>query len=65
MKAVVTLADVREARGIVAELAAANPLLQPVFDRLDREYAAMRAGANAESSLQRAARRSREARELI
>ena len=38
---VFTIEEVREARGKVAELAARNPLLQPVFDRLDREYQAM------------------------
>lgn len=37
----VTVKELREARGIVAELAAKNPLLQPVFDRLDREYESM------------------------
>lgn len=38
---VFSIEEVREARGKVAELAAQNPLLQPVFDRLDREYKAM------------------------
>jgi len=54
----VSLADLREARGIVAELAVNNPLLQPVFDRLDREYKAALAApkltpAQAEASRRR------------
>lgn len=36
-----TIDDLREARDKVAELTANNPRLQPVFDRLDREYRAM------------------------
>lgn len=55
----VSIADLREARGIVAELAAKNPLLQPVFDRLDRECRAF-----TETPLQAEARRRREIREL-
>lgn len=55
-----TLADIREARGVVAELAAANPILQPVFERLDREYRAAK-----EDGVDRVARRARDARELI
>lgn len=39
----IPLDELREARGVVAELAARNPLLQPVFDQLDREYEAMAA----------------------
>ena len=59
----VTIQEVREARGIVAELAANNPLLQPVFDRLDREYQAMRAAPKL-TPMQAEARRRRELREL-
>lgn len=58
-----TLAEIREARGVVAELAVANPLLEPVFDRLDREYTMAKEGN--ESPLMVAAVRAREIRTLI
>lgn len=58
----VTLAELREARGIVAELAANNPLHPPVFERLDREYKAML--GKAETPIASEARRRREVREL-
>lgn len=60
---VVNLADLREARGVVAELAANNPLLQPVFDRLDREFQQMIAKPKL-SPTQALAQRRRELREL-
>lgn len=59
----VTLAELREARDKVAELTANNPTLQPVFDRLDREYKAMRSGPIL-APAQIIAQRSREIREL-
>lgn len=59
----VTLADLREARDKVAELTANNPRLQPVFDRLDREYKAMRTTPTL-APVQVIARRNREVREL-
>lgn len=59
----VSLADLREARGIVAELAVNNPLLQPVFDRLDREYKAALAVPKL-TPLQAAAQRYQEIRAL-
>jgi hypothetical protein len=59
----VTLAELREARDKVAELTANNPRLQPVFDRLDREYRAMRTKPHL-SPVQIIASRSREVREL-
>lgn len=59
----VTLADLREARAKVAELTANNPRLEPVFDRLDREYKAMMIKPTL-SPVQITARRSRDLREL-
>ncbi|SEM87086.1 hypothetical protein SAMN04488103_102299 [Gemmobacter aquatilis] len=59
----VSLADLREARGIVAELAVNNPLLQPVFDRLDREYKAAFAAPKL-TPAQAEARRRRDIRAL-
>lgn len=58
-----TLAEIRKARGVVAELAAANPLIKPVFDRIEAEY--QRALAGNESPLEQVARRQKEIRELI
>jgi hypothetical protein len=55
--------DVRKARQIVAELAANNPLITPVFERIDREYKAML--ASGESEMQKLARRARETRQLV
>lgn len=55
--------DVRKARQIVAELAANNPLITPVFERIDREYKAML--TSGESEMQKLARRAREMRQLV
>lgn len=55
--------DLREARDKVAELTANNPRLQPVFDRLDREYRAMLTKPSL-SPVQIIASRRREVREL-
>lgn len=59
----VTASEIREARGIVAELAAANPLLLPVFERLEREY--QQASLRVDSPLIVAARRAADERVLI
>lgn len=59
----VSLADLREARGVVAELVVNNPLLQPVFDRLDREYKAALAAPKL-TPAQAEARRRRDIRAL-
>lgn len=55
-----SLAEIREARGVVAELAAANPALRPVFDRLDREYK-----ARVQDPMEKAASRARDLREIL
>jgi hypothetical protein len=54
--------QLKQARCIVAELAASNPLLTPVFERLDREYSAL--AESRETPIQRIARQRREIREL-
>lgn len=60
----VTLADLYEARGVVAELVANNALLQPVYDRLDRELKLMLAKPKL-TPAQAEARRRRDLRELV
>ena len=62
MRVQVKLEELKQARSIVAELAAANPLLTPVFERLDSEYNAL--ATIRETPLQRIARQRREIREL-
>lgn len=54
--------ELRKARSIVAELAEGNPLLAPVFERLDKEYTAML--GRQETPIMRIARQRREIREL-
>ncbi|GAM00006.1 hypothetical protein [Sphingomonas parapaucimobilis] len=59
----VTLEELKKARRIVAELAEANPLLAPVFERLDDEYQAM--AGRRETPIQKIARQRREIRDLV
>ena len=58
----VKIDELKQARRVVAELALANPLLTPIFERLDKEYNAL-VGMR-ETPLQRIARQRREIREL-
>ncbi|NSZ17560.1 hypothetical protein [Agrobacterium vitis] len=62
MRVQINIEELKQARCIVAELAAANPLLTPVFERLDKEYN-MLAGSR-ETAIQRIARQRREIRDL-
>ena len=57
--------EIRAARDKVAELASVNPLLKPIFDRLDREYEAAKAGPKPVSRLEAIAARRRRTRDLI
>lgn len=64
MQKQVSLADLREAHRVAAEVAAKNPRYLPIFERMERELAA----ASADSPAKRAARiaeRSRRTRALI
>jgi hypothetical protein len=65
MQVTFTPDEIRAARDKVAELALMNPLLTPVFDRLDREYELAKAGRQPVSRLEAAARRRRRTRDLI
>ena len=58
----VKIEELKQARRVVAELALANPLLTPIFERLDKEYIAL--VDMRETPLQRIARQRREIREL-
>lgn len=58
----VKIEELKQARRVVAELALANPLLTPIFERLDKEYNAL--VDMRETPLQRIARQRREIREL-
>lgn len=59
----VLMEDLRKARMIAAEAALNNRLIQPVFDRLDREYKLRLAGG--ESEMEKLVRRARDIRQLI
>ncbi len=61
----ITLERVRHAHGLAAELAANNPILTPVFERIDRELKAMISAPARETRLEMTVRRRKEIRELI
>lgn len=65
MQLTITPEEIRTARDKVAELAMVNPMLTPVFDRLDREYELAKAGRHPVSRLEAAATRRRRTRDLI
>lgn len=65
MQVTFTPDEIRAARDKVAELALMNPLLTPIFDRLDREYELAKAGRHPVSRLEAAAARRRRTRDLI
>ena len=60
---VTTIEELKEVCGVVAELVANNALLQPVFDRLDRELKQTLAKSKL-TPAQALAMRRREVREL-
>lgn len=61
----ITPDQIRAARDKVAELALVNPMLTPVFDRLDREYELAKSGRQPVNRLEAAAARRRRIRELV
>ena len=62
---IITTDQIRAARDKVAELALVNPMLAPIFDRLDREHEAAKAGKAPMSRVEAIAARRRRTRELI
>lgn len=61
----ITLERIRAARDKAAELAVLNPILMPVFDSMDRDYEAAKAGRAPISKAEAIAARRRRTRELI
>ncbi|MGB3250089.1 MAG: hypothetical protein WBB13_13100 [Tabrizicola sp.] len=65
MQTIMTLERIRDARDKAAELAVLNPLLMPVFESMDRDYEAAKAGKAPMSRVEAIAARRRRTRELI
>lgn len=65
MNSPITIERVRNAHGIAAELAANNPILMPVFERVDRELKAMLESPKSETPLEKTVRRRRDIREFV
>ncbi len=56
---IITTDQIRAARDKVAEFASVSPMLAPIFDRLDREYEAAKAGRQPVSRMEAIAARRR------